>query len=202
MATAKTLAARRARRRRHTRSRNLKAALFVGGLLIISAFLLLSKPTETPSTELPGFSSVIPAEVDFPAPELALNRLGQGVESLADYQGQVVLVNNWAIWCPPCKAEMPHLDRYYQDHRAEGFTIIGIEAGSPSTPVAAFADDLGVSFPIWLDPDKAAIEAFRNGSLPNSYVIDRSGQVRLAWTGPISSEILEQTVTPLIQAAP
>lgn len=109
-----------------------------------------------------------------------------------------MLVNNWATWCPPCKAEMPTLEKYYEAHASEGFEIIAIEAGDGKDQVAQFADDLNLKFAVWLDPDGASLNAFRNGNLPNSYVIDRQGMVRYAWTGEINLAMLEKYVTPLI----
>ena len=142
--------------------------------------------------------SVVPAEVNYPAPQLALENVNGKTESLADFGGQVLLLNNWATWCPPCKAEMPTLKKFHDAHSAEGFTIIAVEAGDGKDEVLQFANSLGLTFPIWLDPDGAALNAFKNGSLPNSYVIDRSGTVRYAWTGEISLAMLEKYVTPLI----
>ncbi len=142
--------------------------------------------------------SVVPAEVNYPAPQLALENVNGETESLADFSGQVLLLNNWATWCPPCKAEMPTLKKFHDAHSAEGFTIIAVEAGDGKEEVLQFANSLGLTFPIWLDPDGAALNAFKNGSLPNSYVIDRSGTVRYAWTGEISLAMLEKYVTPLI----
>jgi peroxiredoxin len=145
-----------------------------------------------------SLSSVEPVPVNFAAPELSLNNLRGKTESLTDYRETVVLVNNWATWCPPCKAEMPTLAEYYREHKSEGFIIVAIEAGDPADLVAPFAQSYDLEFPIWLDPDGASLRAFGNGTLPNSYVIDRAGTVRYAWTGEINKAMLEKYVTPLI----
>ncbi|MGE5375650.1 MAG: TlpA family protein disulfide reductase, partial [Bacteroidota bacterium] len=137
-------------------------------------------------------------KVNFPAPELSLQNISGKTQSLSDFRGNVVLVNNWATWCPPCKAEMPTLAAYFNEHSAEGFTIVAIEAGDPVEGVAQFANDYSLKFPVWLEPDGASLKAFGNGNLPNSYVIDRSGTVRYAWTGEISLSMLENYVTPLL----
>ena len=142
--------------------------------------------------------SVVPVAVNYPAPQLALENVNGETESLEDFSGQVLLLNNWATWCPPCKAEMPTLKKFHDAHSAEGFTIIAVEAGDGKDEVLQFANSLGLTFPIWLDPDGAALNAFKNGNLPNSYVIDRNGTVRYAWTGEISLAMLEKYVTPLI----
>ena len=143
--------------------------------------------------------SVVPARVNYEAPELALEDLSGQKASLVDYRGQVILVNNWATWCPPCKEEMPTLQEYYERHKDQGFVLIAVEAGESPEEVSRFAHEYGLTFPIWLDPQKDSVRAFKNYNLPNSYVIDRSGIVRLAWTGTISLSNLEKHITPLLE---
>ena len=168
------------------------------GLLMIGfAFVVLSSPG--PGSDEDSLSSVVPVSVQFAAPELSLVNINGQTESLADYRDTVVLVNNWATWCPPCKAEMPTLAAYYREHTSEGFTIIAIEAGDPSHVVAPFVQSYNLEFPVWLDPNRESLRAFGNGTLPNSYVIDRSGMVRYAWTGEINKTMLEKYVTPLLK---
>jgi peroxiredoxin len=168
----------------------------VGFLLIGLAVVLLASPKS--GSQAAGQSSVVPIKVNFSAPALSLQNINGKTESLSDFRGSVVLVNNWATWCPPCKAEMPTLTAYYNEHNPEGFTIVAIEAGEPLESVAQFANDYNLKFSVWLDPDGASLKAFGNGNLPNSYVIDRSGKVRYAWTGEISRDMLEKYVTPLL----
>ena len=164
----------------------------VAGVLVLQA----RGQSAAGSQELP---STVPAQVNFPAPELNLHDLAGNLVSLADYRGRVVLVNNWATWCPPCKAEMPTLQAYYEAHQNQGFVLVAIEAGEPADEVAQFTSDYGLTFLVWLDPKNAALDAFTNFTLPSSYVIDAQGTVRLAWTGPISRETLEKYLTPLLE---
>jgi peroxiredoxin len=167
------------------------------GLLLIGfAFVLMASPRSRSNEG--SSSSVVPFSVDFVAPELSLENINGQTESLADYRDRVVLVNNWATWCPPCKAEMPTLAAYFNEHQYEGFTIIAIEAGDPLDAVAPFVQSYKLKFPVWLDPNGLSLRAFGNGTLPNSYVIDRSGTVRYAWTGEINKAMLEKYVTPLL----
>ena len=190
-------------------ARRVKAGgmVLVGaGLLILgvlAGILLLTNEANAnrsqPDNETAQLPSVVPAQVNFPAPDLSLNDVEGNPVSLADYRGRVVLVNNWATWCPPCKAEMPALQAYYEDHQDQGFVLVAIEAGEPADEVAQFASDYGLTFPVWLDPDSAALEAFNNFTLPSSYVIDAQGTVRLAWSGAISREMLETYLTPLLE---
>jgi len=177
-------------------------AVGVGIILIgIAALFMLPKDdvaADAGSTQQ-EYSSV-PAPVEYDAPELALTNLAGAEESLADYEGQVVLVNLWATWCPPCKAELPVLQQYYEDHLDEGFVIIGIDFGEPEDTVAAFIESANLTYPIWVDEGSESGMAFNSYSLPASFVIDRDGTVVLAWTGAISQAMLEKHVTPVIQS--
>lgn len=179
--------------------RNSSTAMGIGLILFGAAFFLwLLGSSGKASLPTADEISIVPAEVNFPAPQLALENLNGEKQTLEDYQGRIVLVNNWATWCPPCKAEMPILKQYHDTHAAEGFTVIAVEAGDAKDTVAEFSKSLGLPFPVWLDPESASINAIHNGSLPNSYVIDRTGTVRYAWTGEVTMTMLEKYITPLI----
>ncbi len=157
---------------------------------------LILLPKSEPSPER---LSVTPRKVSFPSPDLSLVDLQGNPSALADWLGYLTLVNNWATWCPPCREEMPDLEAYYQAHKDQEFILIGIEAGEPADVVSSFVEETGLTFPIWLDPLNDSLYAFKNQNLPNSYVIDRSGTVRLAWTGLITLNNLEKYVTPLLE---
>ena len=178
----------------HSRKTLSFVFLALGVALIgASAFLILRDVS--PQNEL----STVPVQVNFPSPELTLSDT-QGVShSLADYRGQVVLVNLWATWCPPCKEEMPTLQAFYDKHRENGFVIIAVNDGDPTADVLQFVQDYHLSFPVWLDPTYLATEqAFKTLNLPSSFVIDRDGTTRLMWVGGISRGMLEKHVTPLL----
>jgi len=184
-------------KKNHRRKNNSKFVLGVGLILIgLAAFLMLLGTKDTEASQSVS-RSVVPMEVTYPAPELSLQNVNGDTESLLGYRDKVVLVNNWATWCPPCKAEIPTLEAYYKAHSTDGFVIIGIEAGEPQNEVLEFVQGK-ITYPIWIDPESAAMNAFHNASLPSSYVIDREGNVRLAWVGEISQEMLEKHVTPLL----
>ncbi|MGE5222963.1 MAG: TlpA family protein disulfide reductase [Omnitrophica WOR_2 bacterium] len=189
----------REKRSTGSKTKIIPMAMVGAGLLILGIVALIGLPKPSLNTAGTDENSVVPARVNFPAPDLQLKDIQGNTASLKDYRGKVVLVNNWATWCPPCKAEMPGLETYYQKHHGLAFTLIAIEAGEPAEEVSQFIKNYGLSFPVWLDPGNQALDAFNNQALPNSYVIDKNGMVRLAWAGGISLDMLEKYVTPLLK---
>jgi len=172
------------------------ALVIIGvGLVVLGLVLTKVITIENFSSDI----SVVPSVVSFPAPEITLNDLKGRKVSISDYSQNIVMINNWATWCPPCKAEMPTLSKYFKEHRDQGFILVGIEAGDPIKDVEKFVEDYRLTFPILLDPNNKSLIAFHNDNLPSSYVIDRNGNVILAWTGPISKAMLEKYITPLLE---
>lgn len=162
-------------------------------LIATSAYFILREVS--PQTNF----KTVPVKVSFPAPELTLTDTEGLSRSLADYRGQVVLVNLWATWCPPCKEEMPALQSFYNKHREQGFVVIAVNDGDPTADVLQFVKDYRLTFPVWLDPTYIATEqAFKTLNLPSSFVIDRYGTIRLQWVGGISRKALDEYVAPLI----
>ncbi len=145
------------------------------------------------------YPPVLPMETDMPVPDLALLDMEGKPVSLSDHYGKVVLVNIWAIWCPPCRAELPTLQEYYEDHRRQNFVVIGIDAGDEVEDILYHVKLFKLTFPNWQDPGKEATRAFEAFYLPSSYVIDRTGRVRLTWTGAANRDMLEQYVTPFLE---
>jgi peroxiredoxin len=143
--------------------------------------------------------TVVPVKVNYPAPVVELNDLQGTARALTDYSGQVVLVNMWATWCPPCREEMPAMQAFYEKYSADGFVIIGLNDGDPAPDVTGFVEQYGLTFPMWLDPTYSSEILFSTQNLPSSFVIDRKGQVRLQWVGGISYSMLEKYVTQIIK---
>lgn len=182
-----------------THNRRILILLGIGsGLIVaaITAFFLLSPRIQKNET---ADLLAAPIAVNFPAPDLHLTDLQGRPVSFADTRGQVILYNAWATWCLPCREEMPILEAYYQAHRSDGFVVIAVNDGEPATEAAAYAKELSLTFPIWVDLQSQATKAFEIQYLPISYVIDRTGTVRLKWIGAMKPELLEQYVTPLLK---
>lgn len=182
-----------------SKSRILAMFFIGGGLLLVGIAALLLLPGNASTISDPEVGINQPAIVDFPAPSIQLHDLEGKPVSLEDYRGQVVLVNNWATWCPPCRQEMPILEAYFREHRHQDFTIVAIDAGDPIDTVYDFVNSYDMTFPVWIDPSSSALNSFRNNYLPSSYLIDKSGQVVLVWSGAVTYASLEENITPILK---
>jgi peroxiredoxin len=175
--------------------------LGIGLILLGTALIIVLVQRESEHRELladPDSNCIQPAIVEYNAPTLTLKDLGLQDVTLETYQDDIVLLNTWATWCPPCRAEMPDLQTFYDKYHDMGFTLIGINIGESREQVLAFALEHDLTFPMWLDPTELTLRAFNTISLPYSAVIDREGIVRYAWSGATCLRELESTVTPLI----
>lgn len=132
-----------------------------------------------------------------PAPDFTVPRLGGGTITLADYRGQVVLVNFWATWCPPCRAEMPELEAVYRQHRDAGFVILGVDQAEDEATVRDFVAERGFSWTFALDRDGAVSRDYGALGLPTSVLIDREGRIVYRWSGALTRPDLERRLVAL-----
>ena len=134
------------------------------------------------------------------APPFRLKNLEGKDVRLEDYAGQVILLDFWASWCPPCRDEMPDLIKVYNQYRGKGFVILGVAAGDDPSAVREFVKKKGVPYPI-LFGDGTIFEAYRGiYFLPTAFLIDRQGRIREKLIGPKRPEALEQKILPLLEA--
>ncbi|MFZ6031161.1 MAG: TlpA family protein disulfide reductase [Chloroflexota bacterium] len=182
-----------ASRQRQRRIRNL--AIGAGALFVVIAIALFSA-SQAPTSE----EKIAPVKIGQPLSDFSLSDItGQSVR-LKDYAGKVVLVNAWATWCPPCKAEMPDLNAYYQAYRDQGFVLLAINAGDSRAQAAGFAEQAGLAFPVLLDSDLHVLNAFGIHSFPTSIIVGRDGIVKSIHTGMFTPASLETEVTPLLRS--
>lgn len=139
------------------------------------------------------------------APEIGLPAIanGTGTIDLASLRGQVFVVDFWASWCGPCADEMPVLERLYAQHRAAGFSVVGVSQDSAASNVEQFLRRIPVNFPIVLDGAHAVAGRYSPPSMPTSFIVDRRGIVRhvhrgfrSADAGPMASEIAALVAQP------
>ncbi|HST70741.1 MAG TPA: TlpA disulfide reductase family protein [Solirubrobacterales bacterium] len=133
------------------------------------------------------------------APTEPLPRLeGGGTESLVDYRGRWVLVNFWASWCEPCREEAPALERFQREHGGPKFTVLGIDTQDLTSDGLGFMREYGLSYPQLRDGDGVAAEDYGTTGVPENFLVNPQGRVRLIVLGPISEERLREEVAPLL----
>ena len=138
-----------------------------------------------------------------PAPALDAKLLDGQSFSLAGQAGKVVIINFWATWCAPCRAEMPALDAFYRKHRDEGLVVLAVSLDEPDKEAKVREVMKAFAFPAALGPQSDFRGYMRIWRLPLTFVVDRSGILRKNdWYGDpgLDEALLESTVTPLLRA--
>lgn len=116
-------------------------------------------------------------------PALTLNDLSGRAHAIADYRGRVVLVNFWATWCEPCRAEMVSMQRLQERLAGRPFTVLLVNYGEARMRVGEFVKREALGFPVLLDPNQDASRAWRVRVLPSSFLVDAEGRVRYTVIG-------------------
>lgn len=180
--------------KRRQRQKNNTILFISGALLLMIVVVLLLLPGNSPAdSQASG-----PAQIGKTLEDFSLKDVNGKTVSLSDYGGKSVLINTWATWCPPCKAEMPDLQAYYQAHRTEDFVILAINAGESASQAAAFADQTGLSFPVLLDPEVNFINSLGIRSFPTSILVGPDGVVKTIHVGMFTPQALEAEITPYL----
>jgi peroxiredoxin len=118
-----------------------------------------------------------------PAPQFTLAARGGKDVSLAQYKGQVVMINFWASWCGPCRQEMPLLESIYKKYNKLGFTLLGVNVEPDSKAADDWLKQTPVSFPVLYDKESKVSQLYDVGGMPSTIIIDRKGNVRVLHKG-------------------
>jgi peroxiredoxin len=118
-----------------------------------------------------------------PAPQFTLAASSGSNVSLAQYKGQVVMLNFWASWCGPCRQEMPLLESIYKKYHRLGFTLIGVNVEPDSNAANEWLKQTPVSFPILYDKESKVSKMYDVAGMPSTVIIDRAGKVRVLHRG-------------------
>lgn len=158
-------------------------------LILISgaAWIALSAPSGPASAAGPA------PQAGFPAPDFTLKTPEGETYTLSDLKGNAVLVNMWATWCPPCKAEMPAIENVYNEYKEQGFIVLAVDQTYQDDPfnIAPFIEDYNLSFPILLDETAETARMYKVGALPSSFFVDRYGVITdVVIGGPMSESLL------------
>lgn len=176
------------------------ATLIISTMVVIG--MMLTKPVDYFSSVSaindPG--AVIGLEKGNVPPNFELTTLTGDVVKLSDYKGKKVILNFWATWCPPCKVEMPHLQKYYKKNKdSANVEIIAINMTAQDRPemVRKFADAYGLTFPILFDKNGEVMDAYQILTLPMTYIINTDGTIAHQIRGPVEEKVLNELLNNL-----
>jgi thiol-disulfide isomerase/thioredoxin len=134
-----------------------------------------------------------------PAPVFPMLDAQNGPASLDTYRGKIVVMNLWASWCPPCREEMPDLQRLQTAYANRGVVVVGVNEGESAQRAQSFAQSLGIRFPIWVDERQQYGRVYAALGLPTTVVIDRRGNVARGFDGPLSFDQMRDAVDSTLQ---
>jgi len=124
------------------------------------------------------------------APDFTLRDVNGRTVTLASLKGKVILLNFWATWCPPCKAEMPSMNKLYNEIKAKGFEVVAVSTDNGFSPVKEFLAKTHLDFTVLFDEQKVVAREYKVFSMPTTFLIDRNGFIvekfygEYEWTDP------------------
>ncbi len=158
-------------------------------LVIVAVLLLLLHDSGTAGG---------PPRQGAPLANFSLTDLNGKSVQLSDFAGRPVLINAWATWCPPCKMEMPDLNAFYQQYRDQGFVILAVNAGETAGQARAYVQQLGLTFPVLLDPNEHLMDTLHINDFPTSILVGRDGLVKTIYIGRMDRPTIDAQITPYI----
>jgi cytochrome c biogenesis protein CcmG, thiol:disulfide interchange protein DsbE len=148
-------------------------------------------------------AGLIPApQKGFLAPEFKLETPNGQSIALTDARGKAVLVNVWATWCPPCRAEMPTIEKVYEEYHDRGLVVLGVNSTFQDEPpqIVPFINQYSITFPILLDVNGEVSNLYELRSLPTSFFIGRDGVIKeVVVGGPMSEALLRSNIEEIIK---
>jgi thiol-disulfide isomerase/thioredoxin len=176
----------------------LRTLLILAGAVVL--VIVLATKFYSGGKERGDFAGTPAMLAGAPATSFPIRRIDGAPDALDRYRGKVVLVNLWATWCPPCREEMPALERLYRELAPRGFVVLGIDQGESATAAAQFGRKLGVTFPLLLDDAQQYGRAYAAQGLPTTIVVDRGGRIVKGIDGALTLAQMRAIVTPILRA--
>lgn len=173
--------------------------------IILYILLLIAGTSWTILSMDPSVSSknsLSAPQAGFPAPDFTLHTLSGETYTLSDLKGKAVLVNLWATWCPPCRAEMPAIQAIYDEYKDQGFVVLAVNMTSQDNAlnITSFVTEYSLDFPILLDETGEISTAYQLRSLPSSYFINRAGIIsEVVIGGPMAEALLRTRVEKILK---
>lgn len=173
----------------------LAAVVGIGYLASLSVGNLATDSDAAPPVDTSNLE-VAPVEGAL-APDFTLFDLQGQQFTLTELRGHPILINLWATWCAPCRIEMPHIQDRYERHADEGLLVLAIDFDESAEQVAAFRDELDLTFDILLDPGGEVQQLYRNRSYPSSFFVDENGVIQVQHIGIMTETQLDQNLAAI-----
>jgi peroxiredoxin len=158
-------------------------------LILLVTVAMVQAMEQKKEDRLPGL------KVGVKAPDFELQTLDGETVKLSDFKGKKVMLNFWATWCPPCKAEMPEMQEYYTNMDDDEIILaVNID---PDNDVKGFAESMGVTFPIVLDQEDKVSKTYQILTIPTTYFIDEKGIIQEKFLGAMSYKDMEEKMAEL-----
>ena len=168
-------------------------------VLVIVSVVFLSACYNAPDPGKTGGGGGPGALAGAPAQSFEVRRTDGRIDSLARHRGQVVLVNLWATWCPPCQEEMPALERFARENAGK-VVVLAVDQGESADAAARFGREHGVTFPILVDEQQQYGRAYQGIGLPTSIIVARDGHVVRGIDGAMTIAQMREAVAPALRA--
>ncbi len=173
-----------------SRKSSAQLVVFSAAVLLVVASLAYGVTTRGPGQLQEG-----------PAPAFTLELFDGGELSLSDLRGQVVVLNFWASWCAPCRAEAPMLELVWQRYRGQGVSVVGVDYQDTEPPARAFIDEFGITYPNGSDPRSRIASAYGVQGVPETFVITQDGEIAKVFVGSPTELQLTTVLESLLAAA-
>ena len=170
---------------------NFRDRRYARSLLPVFLALVLSACSNSNRTVVPGEELLVnlgltPLDDERQIPDISfLNLENSHSARLQDFRGSVVLLNFWASWCPPCRAEMPSMERLNSELKGSDFIMVAVNVQEEASLIKSFLREYELDFPIYMDPDGSAAREIGVTGLPTSILIDRKGRAFAVVTGAL-----------------
>ena len=177
-------------------------------LMIVSlaAGILWTVASRVPSAVGAPLSSAPSPREGFLAPDFTLDTLDGNKITLSELRGKIVVINMWATWCPPCRAETPALEKSYEQYKDSGAVILGVDLTNQDSlsDVKAFVREFSLTYPILLDRDGSVSDTlYQIKGLPSTFFVNREGIIRTVVVGgPMSETFIRSKIEALLKEIP
>ena len=178
-------------------SKTQRIIFYIFMLTISAAWIVFS--TDTTNASVKDTSA---PQTGFSAPDFTLQGIDGKTYTLSELKGNAVLINLWATWCPPCRAEMPAIEKMYREYKDQGFIVLAVNMTYQDdlSAILPFVQEYNLTFPILLDEKAFVGSAYQLRSLPSSYFINRAGVINeVVIGGPMAEALLRTRIEQILK---